>query len=64
MLALRKDIMVTISHLRFLFLVHLWEISENVMVKTGSVTPKVRDALELGPRPLWDATLLRWLVFI
>lgn len=62
--ALRKDIMVTISHLRFLSLVHLWEISENVMVKTGSITPKVRDAFGLGPRPLWDATLLQWLDFI
>lgn len=38
MLALRKDIMVTISHVRFLSLVHPWKRSENVMMKTDSVT--------------------------
>lgn len=61
MLLLRKDIMVTISGLQFLSLVHPWERSENVMMKTGSVTQQVRDTFELGPRPLWDATLLQWL---
>lgn len=45
MLALRKDIMVTISHLQFLSLVHPRERSENVMTRTGSVTQSVRDAL-------------------
>lgn len=58
MLALRKDILVTVSHLQFLSLVHPRERSENVMMKTGSVTQSVRDALGLGPRSLWRATLL------
>lgn len=64
MLALRKGILVTISHLQFLSLVHPRERFENVMMKTGSVTQSGRDALGLGPRPLWKVTLLQWLDFI
>lgn len=47
-LALGRDIMVTMSRLQFLFLVHPWERSEHVMTMTGSVTQQVGDALGAG----------------
>lgn len=60
-LALGRDIMVTISCLQFPSLVHPWERSENVMMKTGSVTQQVRDAFGLGPRTLCDDNVLQGL---